>query len=100
MLYHLKDYGFLFPIKDAVRILELLPCCHGNIHSDIFRNISSLYPIEALSTKGSTWSNRLIEKSINSGSCLNLSTYVFKSVLKIGFHGNYRPDLREVLQFQ
>ena len=40
------------------------------------------------------------EKSINSGSCLNLSICVFKSVLKIGFHGNYRPDFREEIQFQ
>ena len=87
MIYHLKADGLLFPIKDAVGILELLPCCHGNIHSGIFRNISSLYPIEALCIflQGSTWSNRLIEKSINSGSCLNLSTYVFKSVLKSWF---------------
>ena len=42
MIYHLKAYGFLFPIKDAVRILELLPCCHGNMHSGIFRYISSI----------------------------------------------------------
>ena len=94
MIYHLKAYGFLFPIKDAVRILELLPCCHGNLHSGIFRHISSLYPIEALlylSTKGSTWRSR-----INSGSCLNLSIFILKSVLNIVFHGIYRPDLREV----
>ena len=99
MIYHLKAYGFLFPIKDAVRILELLPCCHGNMHSGIFRHISSLYPIEALlylSTNGSTWPSRYIEKSINSGSCLNLSIFILKSVLNIVFHGIYRPDLREV----
>ena len=48
MLYHLKAYGFLFPIKDAVRILELLPGCHGNMQSGVFGHISSLYPIEAL----------------------------------------------------
>ena len=42
MIYHLKAYGFLFPIKDAVRILELLPCCHGNMHSGIFRYIRSI----------------------------------------------------------
>ena len=103
MIYHLKAYGFLFPVKDAVTIFELLPGCHGNMHSGIFGHISSLYPSEALfnlSTKGSTWSSRWIEKSINFGSCLNLSIYVFKSVLNIGFHGNYRPDLREVLQLQ
>ena len=48
MIYHLNAYGFLFPINDAVRILELLPCCHGNMHSGIFGDISSLYPIETL----------------------------------------------------
>ena len=87
MIYHLKAYGFLFPIKDAVRILELLPCCHGNMHSGI---LSSLYPIEALlylSTKRSTWGSRQIDKSINSGLCLNLSIFILESVLNIVFHG-------------
>ena len=42
---HFKAYGFLFPIKDAVTILELLPGCHGNMHYGIFGHISSLYPI-------------------------------------------------------
>ena len=58
MDYHLKAYGFLFTSKGAVRSLELLPCCHGNMHSGVFRHISSRYPIEALlylSTKDNTF---------------------------------------------
>ena len=67
MIYHLKAHGFLLPITGAVRSLELFPCCHGNVDSRVFRRISSLYPFEALlylSTKGSTRSSSLINKSI------------------------------------
>ena len=48
------------------------------MHSGVFRHISSMYLIEALlflSTKGSSWSSRYIDKSIK-------FWYVFKSVLK------------------
>ena len=68
------------------------------MHSGIFGHIGSLYPIKALfnlSTKGSTWSSRL--KKIYKFWVMfkSLYIYVFKSVLNIGFHGNYRPDLRD-----
>ena len=50
MIYHLKAYGFLFPIKDAVTILELLPGCHRNMHSGIFGHIRGDVKIQVVAT--------------------------------------------------